>query len=117
MHALVAGQVCVEVDEPGQERGVAEIDDAGTGRNAHALSNLDDALALDANHRRPYRRCTGTVDELCGLQDRDLRSWSLGGADGRRNEHDRGNDDTTRAVTYENSEASADGQAHAVDEL
>ena len=38
MHLFVAGQVCVEVDEARQKRGLAEIDHAGAWPNAHARS-------------------------------------------------------------------------------
>src|SRR5580658_2001277 len=88
MHALVAGQVGVEVDEPGQERGITQFDHPGTGRNAHARSDLDHALALDANHRRPHGRSAAAVDEPSGAQDRDLRRRRFSGERHRGNGKD-----------------------------
>ncbi len=79
MHAFVAGQMRVQIDEPGQQRGFAEIDHPRAGRNAHARSHFRDALAFDANHGRPNGRGARAVDESCSPHERDLRTRRLGG--------------------------------------
>lgn len=77
VHARVAREVRVEIDEPRQERGVTQVDHLRTGHHAHVWPDLGDALTVDANRCGPYGRRTRTVDQLRGSDDRDPRRWRL----------------------------------------
>ena len=67
----------VEIDEPGQQRGGAEIDHRGAGRHRERGGDLLDMLADDPHHRRLERRAAAAVDQPGGLDDDRLRRKTM----------------------------------------
>ena len=63
MNAFAARQVRVEVDEAGQQRCWAEIDQSRTGGNGQGSSHRLNPLAADAHHGRLEWRTAAAVDQ------------------------------------------------------
>ena len=84
VHAVAVGEVRVEVDEPGQQRRRAQVDDARARRDGQALPSLR------CGRLRPAP-CAGRtaaaapVDEARGLEDECFRAGSGGERPATRN--------------------------------
>ncbi len=59
----------MRIDETGEQRMAAQIDDAGTGRDGKIGTHVDDALAFNADNRPRDRLGADTIDQTIGLND------------------------------------------------
>ena len=75
------GDVRVRVDEAGQKRGVAEVDDLRARRRRAA--HLRDALVLHHHQAGPHQGALARIEEAGGLEDHGLREQ-----DQREQEHE-----------------------------
>lgn len=72
MHSRLVRQVRVQVDQPREQGGAGQVDDARAGRRRDARADLDDQVALDAHHRGRDRRAPPPVEQARGLHHDDV---------------------------------------------
>ena len=81
MDVVLVGQVGVQVDEPGQQGGRAEVENARSRRDGEPLSHFDDAVAFDSHHRGDQGPAPAPVDQTPRLQH---ERFGAGGGNGAR---------------------------------
>lgn len=91
MHPEFAGQVRVQINQSGQQRRIAEVNDFGARRDRQLRGDFGDALAFDAHHRWSERRAAAPVNQASGFDD-DYR-FRNGRLAGSRNEEAEEDDD------------------------
>ena len=67
MRAEVAAEMRVQVDEAGQQRRAAEVDEARALGNLEIRADIGDAVAIDQHHGRDERRAAAAVKQARGL--------------------------------------------------
>ena len=71
-----ARQMGVQIDEARQQRGAAQLDDAGARRNRETAPDRFDSIAANQDDRRRHRRAAASVDQLRGADRHD--GWRRG---------------------------------------
>jgi len=77
---VLVGQVGVQVDEPGQQGGRAEVENAGPRGDGEPLSNFGDAVAFQSHHGGDQGPALAPVDETPGFQHERFRAGGGGRA-------------------------------------
>ena len=70
-------EVRVQIDETRQQRGAAQIDDAGARRNRETAADRFDAIAANEDDRRRNRRAAAPVDQPRRADRHDGRRGGL----------------------------------------
>ena len=79
MDVVLVGQVGVQVDEPRQQGGRAEVENACSRWDGGPLSHFDDAVVFQSHHGGDQGPAPAPVDETPGFQHDRVRA----GGDGR----------------------------------
>ena len=69
VHAHPTGQMCVQIDQSGQQRRVTQIDHLRPRRDAEIGPDLGNLFAFHPHHRRSHRRAATSIHKMSGLDD------------------------------------------------